>query len=239
MTKLIKKGAGASGNSLELQPDWTIENDGFGLLTSKLTFKCDADSAAAKAPKSGDAHPEDGRLKCHRSTYTISRGGWAVITSDYVGIATGERTTIQIKGDVVTGTQPIQVHKDFLKVLKPLGWDSATQSFPETKDLAVKNGLVGVKSFLTADSSVSATFYVANKSVVQDGVNMVGKTFLKMPGMEDVVLPNGNQGITEFHDRYAMLTGLNYEKYAHLYKVSFTIRISPGGYHNKVYTKSN
>lgn len=239
MTKLLKKGAGASGNSLELQPDWTIESDGFGLLTSKLTFKCDADSAAAKAPKSGANHPQDGRLKCHRSSYTISKSGWAVITSDYVGIETGDRTTIQIKGDVVTGTQPIQAHKDFLKTLKALGWDTKTQSFPDNNALAVQNGLVGVKSFLTADSSVSATYYTANKSEVQDGVNMVGKVFLTMAGMQDVVLPSGNQSISAFHDRFAMLTGLNYEKYAHLYKVSFSIRISPGGYHNKVYTKQN
>jgi hypothetical protein len=60
-----------------------------------------------------------------------------------------------------------------------------------------------------------------------------------MPGMEDVVLPSGNQKISNFHDRFAMLTGLSYEKFAHLYKVNFTIRISPGGYHNKVYTKKN
>ena len=239
MTTLLKKGAGASGNSLQLQPDWTIESDGFGLLTSKLTFKCDAGSAAAKAPKSGANHPEDGRLKCHRSTYTISKSGWAVITSDYVGIETGERTKIQIKGDVVTGTQPIQVHKDFVKVLKALGWDTKTQSFPETSATAVQNGLVGVKSFLTADSSVNASYYTATKSEVQDGVNMVGKVFLTMAGMEDVVLPSGNQSISTFHDRFAMLTGLNYEKYAHLYKVSFSIRISPGGYHNKVYVKHN
>jgi hypothetical protein len=239
MTKLIKKGSGASGNSLELQPDWTIESDGFGLLTSKLTFKCDASSAAARAPKSGANHPEDGRLKCHRSSYTISKSGWAVITSDYVGIETGDRTTIQIKGDVVTGTQPIQVHKDFIKVLKPLGWDTKTQSFPETNATAVRNALVGVKSFLTADSSINATFYTANKSEVQDGANMVGKVFLNMAGMGDVVLPKGNQSMSDFHDRFAMLTGLNYEKYAHLYKVSFSIRISPGGYHKKIYAKHN
>lgn len=237
MTKLIKKGFG--GGNLELQPDWTIESDGFGLLTSRLSFKCDSASVAAKAPKTGDAHPIDGRLKCHRSTYTIIKGGWAMVSSEYVGIETGDRTTIQIKGDVVTGTQPIQVHKDFLKTLKALGWDTKTQSFPDTNSLAVQNGLVGVKSFLTADSSVSATYYTANKSEVQDGVNMVGKVFLTMPGMQDVVLPAGNQSISAFHDRFAMLTGLNYEKYAHLYKVSFSIRISPGGYHNKVYTKQN
>lgn len=239
MAKLIKKGTGAGGQSLELQPDWTIESDGFGLLTSKLTFKCDADSAAAKAPKSGANHPQDGRLKCHRSSYTISKSGWAVITSDYVGIETGDRTTIQVKGDVNTGTQPIQVHKDFVKVLKPLGWDSRTQSFPETSALAVSNALVGVKSYLVGDSSISATYYTANKTEVQDGVNMVSKVFLTMPGMQDVVLPSGNQSISAFHDRFAMLTSLNYEKYAHLYKISFTIRISPGGYHNKVYVKHN
>jgi hypothetical protein len=208
MAKLIKKG---SVSGLELQPDWTIEQDGFGLLTSRLTFRCDADKAANLAPKSGEAHKEDGRLKCHKSTWTINKSGLATVFSDYVGIETGDRTRIQIKGDIVTSTQPIQVHKDFLKVLKDL----------------------------SADSSITATYYTSLKSEVNDGVNMVGKTFLKMAGMEDVVLPSGNQGISAFHDRFAMLTGLSYEKFAHLYKVNFSIRISPGGYHNKVYQKQN
>jgi hypothetical protein len=236
-TKLIKKGY--NGSSLELQPDWIIESDGYGLLTSKLSFKCDSSSASAKAPKTGDAHPMDGRLKCHRSTYTIVKGGWAMITSDYVGIETGDRTTIQIKGDVATAQQPIQSHKDFIKTLKGLGWDSKSQSFPDTNAQAVQNGLVGIKSFITADSSINATYYTTNKSEVQDGVNMVGKVFLTMAGMQDVVLPTGNQSISAFHDRFAMLAGLSYEKYAHLYKISFLIRISPGGYHNKVYAKQN
>jgi hypothetical protein len=236
MSRIVTKG---NINGLELQPDWTIESDGYGLLTSRLTFYCPGDQAASKAPKNGDAHPRDGRLKCHKSTYTIIKGERANIIAEYVGIEEGEITKIQIKGDVVTGTQPIQAHKDFVKVLKPLGWDTASQSFKETNAKAVENGLVGVKSFLTADSQITATFFSASKSVVQDGVDMVGQTFLKMAGMEDVVLPKGNQKITNFHDRFAMLTGLSYEKFAHLYKVNFTIRISPGGYHNKIYTKKN
>ena len=237
MTKLIKKGN--TGGSLQLQPDWTIESDGYGLLTSRLTFKCDASGVAGRAPKSGDAHPQDGRLKCHKSTYTISKGQWATVVSDYVGIETGDRTKIQIKGDVVTGTQPIQVHKDFLTKLKPLGWDSATQSFPETNAKAVQNALVGVKSFLSPDSQINCVFYVANRSELQAGVDMVSKTFQKMTGMEDVVLPASTLAMSKFHDRYALMSGLNYEKYAHLYKISFTIRISAGGWHNLVYTKHN
>jgi len=236
MSRIVTKG---NINGLELQPDWSIESDGYGLLTSRLTFSCPGDQAASRAPKNGDAHPKDGRLKCHKSTYTIIKGERSQIIAEYVGIEQGEITKIQIKGDVVTGTQPIQAHKDFVKILKPLGWDSVTQSFKETNKAAVDNGLVGVKSFLTADSQITASFFSASKSVVQDGVNMVGQTFLKMPGMEDVVLPSGNQKISNFHDRFAMLTGLSYEKFAHLYKVNFTIRISPGGYHNKVYTKKN
>jgi hypothetical protein len=236
MAKLIKKG---SVSGLELQPDWTIEQDGFGLLTSRLTFRCDADKAANLAPKSGEAHKEDGRLKCHKSTWTINKSGLATVFSDYVGIETGDRTRIQIKGDIVTSTQPIQVHKDFLKVLKDLGWNSQSQTFPDTNAKAVQNAMVGIRSFLSADSSITATYYTSLKSEVNDGVNMVGKTFLKMAGMEDVVLPSGNQGISAFHDRFAMLTGLSYEKFAHLYKVNFSIRISPGGYHNKVYQKQN
>jgi len=236
MARVITKG---SVSSLELQPDWTIEGDGYGLLTSRLTFRCPADSAANKAPKTGEAHPKDGRLKCHRSTYTIVKGEFAQIISEYVGIETGDRTKIQVKGDVITGTQPIQAHKDFVKVLKPKGWDTATQSFPETKAQAVQFALVGVKSFLSADSQITATFYSSNKAEVQNGVDMVGKTFQKMPGLEDVVIPAGYQKISNYHDRFAMLTGLSYEKYAHLYKINFTIRLSPGGYHNLVYTRQN
>ena len=236
MSKLIKKG---NLSKIELQPDYTIEQDGFGLLTSRLTFRADGAAVGASAPKSGDAHPVDGRLKCHKSTWTVNKSGLATVFSDYVGIESGDRTRIQIKGDIVTSTQPIQVHKDFLKVLKDLGWSSQAQAFPETNAKAVQSAMVGIRSFLAADSSITATYYTSLKSEVNDGVNMVGKTFLKMPGMEDVVLPGGNQSISTFHDRFAMLTGLSYEKFAHLYKVNFSIRISPGGYHNKVYQKQN
>jgi hypothetical protein len=236
MSRIVTKG---NINGLELQPDWSIESDGYGLLTSRLTFTCPADQAASRAPKNGEAHPKNGSLKCHKSTYTIIKGERAQIIAEYIGIESGDITRIQIKGDVVTGTQPIQAHKDFVRSLKALGWDTPSQSFKETNQKAVDAGLVGVKSFLTADSQITASFFSASKSVVQDGVNMVGQVFISMPGMQDVVLPSGNQRISPYHDRHAMLTGLSYEKFAHLYKVNFTIRISPGGYHNKIYTKKN
>lgn len=236
MAKLIKKG---NIEKLELQPDYTIEQDGFGLLTSRLTFRTDGATVSAAAPKSGDGHPIDGRMKCHKSTWTVNKSGLATIFADYVGIESGDRTRIQIKGDIVTSTQPIQVHKNFLKTLKSLGWSSQSQSFPDTNAKAIESAMVGIRSFLSADSQITATYYTSLKSEVNDGVNMVGKTFLKMPGMEDVVLPGGNQSISAYHDRFAMLTGLSYEKFAHLYKVNFSIRISPGGYHNRVYDKQN
>jgi hypothetical protein len=223
----------------QLQPDWTIESDGFGLLTSRLIFIAPESGVTGKMPKNGDAHPKDGRLKCHRASYTIIKGERAQITAEYIGIESGENTKIQIKGDIVTSTQPIQSHPKFIKELKGLGWDSQSSSFKETNAKAVENGLVGIKSFLSADSQITASFCSASKSVVQDGVDMVGQTFLKMAGMEDVVLPKGNLKISAFHDRFAMLTGISYEKFAHLYKVNFTIRISPGGFHNKIYTKKN
>lgn len=236
MTKMITRG---SVNNLELQPDWTIESDGYGLLTSRLVFHCPASGVSGNVPKREESHPRDGRLKCHKSSYTIIKGERAQIVAEYIGIETGDLTRIQIKGDVVTSTQPIQAHKDFVKVLKALGWDTNSQSFPETKTAAVNAGMVGIKSFLSADSQITASFFSASKGIVQDGVNMVGKTFAKMAGMEDVVLPTGALRISGFHDRHAMLTGLSYEKYAHLYKINFTVRISPGGFHNKVYTRHN
>lgn len=228
-----------SVSSKILQPDSVTEQDGFGLLTSRVTYRCDENSVIAATPKPGDAHPNDGRMKCHRTSYTINKSGLATVQSEFIGVESGDRTRIQIKCDISTSTQPIQSHKDFNTKLKNDGWSTQAGAFLETNPKAVQAGLVGVRSFLVADSVVSATYYTAVKSEVNDAVNMVGKTFLTMGGMEDLVLPSGNISISPAHDRFAMLAGVSYEKFAHLYKISFSIRISPGGFHNKVYTKHN
>jgi len=231
-----------------LQPGWTIEADGFGLLTSRLTFKCLSTEAAGSRPKSRDIHPEDSRLQCHRSSYTIN-GQLATITAEYVGIESGQRTKIQISSSTSSSSQPIQAHKSFAPgtkfkpsgidktSLSACGWDGS--SYPESSADAVKFGLVGVKSFLSPDIVFNCTLYTASGAEVSDAMAMVGKSFLNMPGMEEVILPKTQVGISAYHDRFALLTAASYEQFAHLFKIDFTIRIASGGWNNLVYEKHN
>jgi hypothetical protein len=243
--KLIKKGN--SLTSLQLQPGWSYEDDGFGLLTSRLTFKCNADDAGSKKPKELEGHPIDGRLLCHRSSYTANESGVAVITAEYVGLAKGQMTKVQISGSVALSTNPIKLHPLFMtgsagstgKPLKDLGWDEQSQSFPETNADAVKNALVGVRSYLSPDLQYTGTYYTSSKEFLLANMKMVGKTFQTIPGGENVLIPPGLKAISEKHLRFGMITGVTYEQFAHIYKVSYTFRVSPGGWHSYIYETHN
>jgi hypothetical protein len=91
------------GNSLtskKLQPGWTIEDDGFGLLTCRATYIVSQNTEygaagsglIAKAPKRGDIFENDPRLVCHKASSSMNSNGLQVITAEYCGIANGSRT---------------------------------------------------------------------------------------------------------------------------------------------------
>lgn len=243
MTRIKKKGDNLG--TLQLQPGWVIENDGFGLLTSRLTFICEANKAATLAPKKDSAHPIDGKLTCHRSSYVINDNELAVITSEYIGIANGNITGFQVSGDVGLASQPIQTHPNFTtgkkgeKPLKDLGWDLAAQAFPETNANAITNGLVGVKSYLAPDIQITGQFYTNSIAVVTDVQKMVGKTFATIPSMSDFLIPSVGVPVTGKHDRFCLVIGASYETFSTIHKVKFTFRVATGGWNNLVYEKHN
>jgi hypothetical protein len=245
MGKIIIKGN--ASKTLELQPGWTIENDGRGLLTSRLTFVCDAEVVEAKKPKENEAHPKNGKLLCHKSSYTVNDNGVAIINADYVGIETGQITKLEITGDVALNTAPIQAHPKFYKgtagdtgkALKDLGWDASTKSFPETDAEAVDKALVGITSFLAPDIQVTGTYYTSSAEYLRDNQKMVGKTFAKIVGAESMIVPTIMTALSKYHTRAALMTGCAYEQYANIYKVRFTIRVSQAGWHGLVYEAHN
>jgi hypothetical protein len=233
--------------SLQLQPGWVIESDGFGLLTSRLTFKCDASIAESKKPKENEAHPKDGRLLCHRSSYVINESDIATITSEYVGLSSGNMTKVQITGDIALGTQPIQTHPKFYQgkagttglPLKDLGWDEASQSFPESSLDAIKYALVGVKSFQSPDLQFTGSYYTNSKAILLDNQKMIGKTFNTIGGQENIVLPPVLAAISSYHTRFALVTAVNYEQFANVYKVRYTFRVATGGWNNLIFETHN
>lgn len=83
------------GNDLltkTLQPGWTVESDGFGLLQSRCIFKMDLDRArevfAVSQFNRGDAHPlsEYSGLKLYKASYVCEKGDIATVTAEYCGV---------------------------------------------------------------------------------------------------------------------------------------------------------
>jgi len=103
------------GNSLSspvLQAGYTIENDGYGLLTCKATYKVDK-SSAANAIKRGDVFSPDARLRCHKASVSYGALEVATITADYCGIAAGDWTDPNVTGTDSLSTEPIMSHPNF------------------------------------------------------------------------------------------------------------------------------
>jgi hypothetical protein len=76
-----------------LQPGWTVESDGFGLLQSRCTFKIDIakimDIFGITQFNRGDAHPYYDTyptLKLYKASYVSEKGGVATVTAEYCGV---------------------------------------------------------------------------------------------------------------------------------------------------------
>ena len=116
------------GNDLEsgvLQPGYTIENDGYGLLTCRATYKFDTSimlpPPATKLAR-GEAFEKDSRLKLHKWSVTYNSAKVATVTGDYVGIdnnqpgTTSAWTRPNCHGDDGLSTEKIETHPNFFTI---------------------------------------------------------------------------------------------------------------------------
>lgn len=231
--------------SKQVQPGWTIEDDGFGLLTSRVTF-IDDSSSASGGPSKLDKHPFDERLQCHKTAYTVNSANRSVVVADYVGIATGANTYPQSTIDYSSASETITAHPAFAdgkgyngatKKLSEYGWDFDKGEFDPTNNDAISNGLVGTKKFATGEMTVTTVIYTSNKAVVEFWVNNLGRTVVPSsnPAAQDVILPKSMSPVSSKHDRFVLVSNVSYEKYAHLWKVSIVYRVATGGWHKYIY----
>ena len=118
------------GNDLAteaVQPGWTIESDGFGLLQSTVTFKW-ADTTAHRTDFAahfyrGASHPDDiykDILKLYRATMTVDKGKVITVRADYCGIASAYtelgHTYPQVQMTSAAAAESIQSHPNFINI---------------------------------------------------------------------------------------------------------------------------
>ena len=184
----------SKGNSLTapvLQPGWTIENDGFGLLTCSATFKANhgtsggspgtGPAALKLAPARGSKFPLDERLTCHRSSSVMDANGIQVITADYVGIATGNNTEVQVTGGFRSNQEPIATHPAFIKFGGRKGAEvngasfNLDNSFKRFADPEYSEWH-GVTSYLVPGFSINGHFYTKNPNALPALKDAMGTT---------------------------------------------------------------
>jgi hypothetical protein len=224
-----------------LQPNYTVEFDGYGLITGRATFTCTASTAPSKTPKRGDVFPgREKRLYCHRASYTINGNNLATVTAEYCGIENGNQSKMVLHGDTGLSTEPIKSHKDFKTILQPKGWSVEKQAFLEgsvnTSSLADSYKLTGIKSFVRANIQIQGTFYTSDKALLTHYIAKVGKTFTSIIDA-DFSIYNGCFVSDDpvYYTQPGMVTNVSHEEFGNLYKVNVSFRIAQGGWHNLIY----
>lgn len=257
-TGRIEKGASLYG--LVLQPGWTAEEDGFGLMTSRLTFVyghgSDVNSSdLTRAPKRGDTHPKDFRMTCHRASTNYGSNGLAVVTAEYIGIANGITTIPDVTGRGNMSTDPITTHPNFNAFG---GSADAPQNnavfnentglfinFDQNPDAVPGFNKQGVRSFLNPGFGVSGHLYTSDMSFAKElkdnmgmssrtgiygGVNLLGNIS---------ALGNANAGWDVFMTDDAvpqlLLTGLALDFFGDIVKVSYDLTFAPYGWDYDIY----
>lgn len=107
------------GNALTsklLQPGWTYQNDGYGLITGAARFMVNKGSEGT-AVLFGDSHPSVPELKVHKIQYTYQKNGIVELEVDYVGIAPTFNGGLQTNPNVTPSgsltTEHITTNKNF------------------------------------------------------------------------------------------------------------------------------
>ena len=254
------------GNSLGspiLQPGWTIEDDGFGLLTCSATFKAahgtstgtpaTGQAALAKAPKRGDLFQQDARLSCHRSSSVLDANGVQVISADYVGIARGRKTEPQVSGRYSSNQEPISTHpkfKDFGGV-KAAPLNGATFNDDGSFKRFANPGadqFYGVTSYLSCGFGITGHFYTSDIAVIKELKDVIGATsgtgsfagYDLLGGLSEIGSNTaGRSGYGNFvaanENDQLLLSGMAIEYYGRLLKVSYDIMFSQDGWNPDIY----
>lgn len=113
--------------SPEIQPGWTVSNDGFGLVTSTTKFKADHTFDIDALTDRGTAHPDStySFLKAHKYSVSWDALGIATVTVDYVGIDpdvnSGAVTEPNCSGANGLSAQSITSHPNFFTAKAAFG----------------------------------------------------------------------------------------------------------------------
>lgn len=249
-------------NSLVLQSGWSVEDDGFGLLTCRATYiQSHGNTASTRAgtvsdvlktaPKRGDTFPKDERLTCHRASSSANSNGILVVTAEYVGITAGTMTIPEVTGAGSMSTEPISTHPKFttfagtVSAPKNGATFSPDGAFDKFTEHTPPRDKYGVKSYLNAGFSINGTFYTKDIGLASALKASMGKSSdtgyfnnVNLLGDLSGIGPSWNGvGLFQAENQapQLLLTGIKLEFYGVLVKVGYDITFATDGWDIDIY----
>ena len=211
----------------------SIEDDGHGVMTARYSIT----SSVQKDIPILSSHPKYPFTKCYKSSSQQNGSLWTT-TGDYIGLASNksESNTV-LSGDFGLSIVDIRSHPDAFTGKKlcsaDYGWDNDKGIFTGQK--AIDKNIIGVRSYLSPELTLSGYFYSSSPSKVSVMLRQIGKSTntLNFSG-EDAAFYNLGGG-SKNKSRCWLITGVSHEKFAHLYKIKFSLRYSADGWHDDIY----
>lgn len=242
---VTKKGSPANKTP---QPDWSINDDGRGVLESTVRFYYEnrANRVPTGLPKKGEAHPADGRLKCYKVSYTQGRNEFGYAQAEYIGLETGNQSAGEWEVTSSTSETSIIFHPDF-EVLamdeKGTAGENGTGGTPtkwknyvkfdekhefEAFTVDAPDGLAGIESYLTPQTVCRVTFHTSIASTVGGVMGGLGKTRATPYGVTAVPNPSGGNWL---------LTNASSSEYGNIYRIQTEWTLSTNGkpWNEKIY----
>jgi len=222
-----------------IQPGWTVSEDTRGLLEGDLSIKYtqgDPNNPRTPVfPNRGSIHPFDSRLKCYKSSSTMSSGGTITVQASYIGLKQ-DPTYSETETSGTTSGNPIPLHPNFKTIAMAVPPDANGENFQYYPYVRTQNddginferfdavkapeGLRGVESYYAPRATVRVSFYTASLGTAEKMLSNIG-TAAETPYLANGPLPKGGN---------FLLTSASVSTYGTIYKVSSEWMMSEQGH---------
>lgn len=171
---------GIFGGLLE-QPDWSISDNGRGLLEGVAVFKVSHNGGPTTIPVARNSkHPNDSNLTCWDVSTVYGRNGIATCTAKYIGIKSGMMTDPEWTMSGVASEQSIRFHPKFDSWVAQAGADRQKIRLDE-QGYFVSFGprhpkVPAVEQFVAPSGSCKVSFYTKSREIwMKHSIGGLGK----------------------------------------------------------------
>lgn len=221
-----------------INPGWQVTEDGRGLLEGDISMEYQSSPMAPKPPfypQRGATHPFDSRLKCYKSSSTMSSQGKVVIQASYIGL-NQDPSYAETETSGTTSGNAMPLHPNFKTIAMAVLPDGNGENFQYYPFVRTQNddginferfdavkapeGLRGAESYYAPRATVRVSFYTASSGTAQKMLTNIG-TVANEPYLANGPLPQGGN---------FLLTSASVTTYGTIYKISSEWMMSEQGH---------